>query len=435
MLTSVGCGDNNTSSSETDSESAVTTTLEGEDETTLYEDNNDSEATTNTDFGDANVLVYQNENINIYYMRCEEDNYNNQSVVFYVENNYETSVAIFASSLAFDKQNIDIGWNETVAACSAGELSLPVKTDDSLPTLTPSILTMEGRLLDSNWDEIIDFNIVDLPIGTSTDIELGTNKLESDVLLFRSDNISIYYRSCEKDDNNDENVVFYVINNYDTGISMMATSLALDGVNVDVGWNETIAAHSEGELRLPVDDGNELPTYTPLRITIDARLLDSSWESVKEFSIINQSLQETTLDDIEEDSTTQQETEYFIAQGNTTLYNFLDAVSSNGYHLYNPQRDDVYVNAVAKGTGGSFNICYMVEEQHVYMVEVFADDLMSDGFKDCVRAMALTLNPNISDDGLEEAINYVLDSTDESYVIEDTLFRFDSADNKLVITY
>ncbi|MCC8191664.1 MAG: hypothetical protein LIO41_01265 [Ruminococcus sp.] len=145
--------------------------------------------------------------------------------------------------------------------------------------------------------------------------------------------------------------------------------------------------------------------------------------------------QETTLDDIEEDSTTQQESEQFIAQGNTTLYNFLDAASSNGYSIENPQKDDVYVNAVATGNGGTFNICYMVEEQHAYMVEVFADDLMSDGFKDCVRAMALALNPNISDDGLEEAINYVLDCTDESYVIEDTLFRFDSTDNKLVITY
>lgn len=130
-----------------------------------------------------------------------------------------------------------------------------------------------------------------------------------------------------------------------------------------------------------------------------------------------------------------EESEKFVAKGDTTLMNFLSAASDNGYDITNPERNGTDVTAIAKGSGGEFSVCYMVENQHVYRVEIVTDgDEISDGYKECVAAMAKAINPDIDDTALADDIEQVINQNEE-LVDSDTYFRYDSNERTFTITH
>lgn len=129
------------------------------------------------------------------------------------------------------------------------------------------------------------------------------------------------------------------------------------------------------------------------------------------------------------------ESEKFVAQGDTTLMSFLSAASDNGYDITNPERNGTDVTATAKGSGGEFSVLYMVENQHVYKVEIMTDsDETSDGYKECVAAMAKAINPDIDDTVLVDDIEQVISQKTEM-VDSDTYFRYDSDNGIFTITH
>lgn len=130
-----------------------------------------------------------------------------------------------------------------------------------------------------------------------------------------------------------------------------------------------------------------------------------------------------------------EESEKFVAKGDTTLMNFLSVASDNGYDITNPERNGTDVTAIAKGSGGEFSVCYMVENQHVYRVEIVTDgDEISDGYKECVAAMAKAINPDIDDTALADDIEQVINQNEE-LVDSDTYFRYDSNERTFTITH
>lgn len=147
---------------------------------------------------------------------------------------------------------------------------------------------------------------------------------------------------------------------------------------------------------------------------------------------------ETTTEEPTSEDTSSDTNEKFIAQGNTTLMNFLNATSDYGFSITNPKKDDSYVTAVAKGENDSFNIRYMVEKQHVYMVEIIADNndiILSDGFKQCVSAMAKSINPDIDENNLNSNIEKAISNADVGFVDGNTYFKYDSSNKTFTITY
>lgn len=144
---------------------------------------------------------------------------------------------------------------------------------------------------------------------------------------------------------------------------------------------------------------------------------------------------EEIVDNNAESEIGETESEKFIAKGDTTLMNFLSAASDNGYDITNPEKNGTDVTAIAKGSGGEFSICYMVENQHVYRVEIVTDgDEISDGYKECVAAMAKAINPDIDDTALADDIEQVINQNAE-LVDSDTYFRYDSNERTFTITH
>ena len=144
---------------------------------------------------------------------------------------------------------------------------------------------------------------------------------------------------------------------------------------------------------------------------------------------------EEKVDNNSESEIGETESETFIAKGDTTLMNFLSVASDNGYDITNPERNGTDVTAIAKGSGGEFSVCYMVENQHVYRVEIVTDgDEISDDYKECVAAMAKAINPDIDDTALADDIEQVINQ-DEELVDSDTYFRYDSDERTFTITH
>ena len=144
---------------------------------------------------------------------------------------------------------------------------------------------------------------------------------------------------------------------------------------------------------------------------------------------------EEKVDNNSESEIEESESEKFVAKGDTTLMNFLSSASDNGYDITNPERNGTDVTAIAKGSGGEFSVCYMVENQHVYRVEIVTDgDEISDGYKECVAAMAKAINPDIDDTTLADDIEQVINQNAE-LVDGDTYFRYDSNERTFTITH
>ena len=132
------------------------------------------------------------------------------------------------------------------------------------------------------------------------------------------------------------------------------------------------------------------------------------------------------------------ETEKFVAQGKTTLMNFLSAASDNGYEITNPERGEIYITATAKGSEAEYEVKYMVENQKVYSVSVYSDSIekiTEDTFLNCVYAMAKAINPDIAEDTLKEAVDEAIATPDKEIVNEDTMFRYNSEDIDCTISY
>lgn len=140
----------------------------------------------------------------------------------------------------------------------------------------------------------------------------------------------------------------------------------------------------------------------------------------------------------EEADTQTEDNEKFVAQGNITLMNFLNAASDNGYSITNPNNDGTFVTATAKGENGDYKVQYMVEQQKVYAVGVFAESeamLQDDSYLDCVCNMAKSINNSIDEETIKDAVNQAITSPDTQIVQDSTMFRYDSEDLELSISY
>lgn len=131
------------------------------------------------------------------------------------------------------------------------------------------------------------------------------------------------------------------------------------------------------------------------------------------------------------------EEQLFVAKGETSLMNFLDAASNNGYEIIDPQRDGSYVNAKAKKGSVTFSIQYMVENQKVYMVEVVLDIFgeIDSAYTDCIAGLAKALNPNIDSTVLNQAIEEALTTPNQRVVKSETLFLFDDDEGVFTVTH
>lgn len=138
------------------------------------------------------------------------------------------------------------------------------------------------------------------------------------------------------------------------------------------------------------------------------------------------------------ESETTEESEKFVAQGKTTLMNFLSAASDNGYEITNPERGDIYITAIAKGSEDEYKVKYMVENQKVYSVSVYTDSVeeMSDeSFQKCFYAMAKALNPELDEEAIKESTEGAVTTQDKEIIDADTLFKCDSKDMCLTVSY
>ena len=129
--------------------------------------------------------------------------------------------------------------------------------------------------------------------------------------------------------------------------------------------------------------------------------------------------------------------ENFVAQGKTMLKEFLDNVSNNGYEIIDPDKDGSYVSAKVKKGTVVFDIQYMVENQKVYMVEIKASkqDKTSAEYKECIMGLGKAINPDISIDTLESAIDDAFSNPNKKIVKNKTLLLFDDVDGIFTITH
>lgn len=129
--------------------------------------------------------------------------------------------------------------------------------------------------------------------------------------------------------------------------------------------------------------------------------------------------------------------ELFVAKGETSLMNFLEVASNNGYEIIDPQRDGSYVNAKAKKGNVAFSIQYMVENQKVYMVEIVLDigDEIDSEYTDCIAGLAKALNPNIDANVLNQAIEEALTTPNQRFIKGDTLFLFEDDERIFTVTH
>lgn len=112
------------------------------------------------------VFLYSNAHITVYYQKCETEEYCD-NIVFYVENNYDKSVALYAETVALDGKNIVVYGSPAIAAHSKGEIS--ISADDRLPTLKPQTITISCKILDNNnYDTITGFDAIDVNIADNS---------------------------------------------------------------------------------------------------------------------------------------------------------------------------------------------------------------------------------------------------------------------------
>ena len=158
-------------------------------------------------------------------------------------------------------------------------------------------------------------------------------------------------------------------------------------------------------------------------------------ELQKNSTSISQTVTETTTVETTTENVIPSSTK-FIAQGNTTLMNFLMACEDNGYSILNPHRDDDIVTAFAKGENASFTIKYFCENQHVFMVKIVNNNMAtSDEYIDCIMAMAKSINPDINTSKLKSSVKKSIKKPNKGLVVEQTYFDYDSTIGTFTITH
>lgn len=107
-------------------------------------------------------------------------------------------------------------------------------------------------------------------------------------LIFSNAYINAYYRKCETEEYND-NIVFYVENNYDKSVMFNVKTVALDSQNIAVYSQPAMAAHSKGEIS--ISSFNRLPTLNPQTITISCEIWDgNNYDTLAEFEAVDVNL-------------------------------------------------------------------------------------------------------------------------------------------------
>ena len=131
------------------------------------------------------------------------------------------------------------------------------------------------------------------------------------------------------------------------------------------------------------------------------------------------------------------EDELFVAKGETSLMNFLDAASNNGYEIVDPQRDGCYVDAKAKKGNDVFHIRYMVENQKVYMVEVTqnTNSKTNSEYSECIMGLAKALNPDFNTNDLKLAVEEALSHPNHKVIKCETLLLFNDKQGVFTITH
>lgn len=130
--------------------------------------------------------------------------------------------------------------------------------------------------------------------------------------------------------------------------------------------------------------------------------------------------------------------ESFVAQGDISLMNFLTNASNNGCSLENPNNTGTYVYVDCKYNGKTYSVKYFVEQQKVYNVDIMAttnEELSDSEWRGCAAALAKSLNPNIGAEEIEEGLNDAINSPDNPFVVNSTLFRFSSERMELEISH
>ena len=130
--------------------------------------------------------------------------------------------------------------------------------------------------------------------------------------------------------------------------------------------------------------------------------------------------------------------ESFVARGDTSLMDFLTNASDNGCSLENPNNTGTYVYVDCKYNGKTYSVKYFVERQKVYNVDIMAttnEELSDSEWRGCAAALAKSLNPNIGAEEIEEGLNDAINSPDNPFVVNSTLFRFSSERMELEISH
>ena len=117
---------------------------------------------------------------------------------------------------------------------------------------------------------------------------------------------------------------------------------------------------------------------------------------------------------------------------------FLTNASDNGCSLENPNNTGTYVYVDCKYNGKTYSVKYFVERQKVYNVDIMAttnEELSDSEWRGCAAALAKSLNPNIGAEEIEEGLNDAINSPDNPFVVNSTLFRFSSERMELEISH
>ncbi len=153
---------------------------------------------------------------------------------------------------------------------------------------------------------------------------------------------------------------------------------------------------------------------------------------------VNTEEEEETTVETEDLSEESGETSTFIAQGHTSLFNFMSACLENGCEYYNPNNNNGTVAATAEYNGSNYNISYIVQDQRVYSVTIFAgneDNVNTDDYKNCVAAFAKSLNSSLENETALNLIDQAIENPGEQIIDSDTLFRYVSSDYAMTISY
>lgn len=127
----------------------------------------------------------------------------------------------------------------------------------------------------------------------------------------------------------------------------------------------------------------------------------------------------------------------FKASGSTTIDDFIQNANSMGYEVARVDSSASYVTSKVNVGESPYTIGYLISgENGISMVEVVAENtemLESEGYLNCVYAMAKSLKPSIDEEKLRVAVENALNGDIDQVVEEDMMFIFYARDNSLAI--